>query len=744
MKLAIKSSKIYSGPSIYAQTPVILFSLLEFVTTEEQGVVERVLGALESMFPKLRHDIVSCGAMTETSEIRVSCHLFEHLCMALQDEISTELSCVRSQAAKFLSDNTAIVPYGSYDDPDICLHAAQLAIELMAAAESDQIALSSDIALQQKIEVQLKEFQSFARSRKLKKQDYAFIQAARTSGIPVRKFVGRLLVLGHGQYQQRVNAAKIGLVNVVSNDIAANKDYTRRILSAIGLKVPPYKVVSAGKEAIESAKNIGYPVVVKPNNAGNGKGVTIGVYDRDEVREAYKLAHEFDRSVLIEQFIEGSEYLLLVIKGKFHSALKCLPAHIVGDGFHTIEHLVMQFNSQIHLGNNYPSTKNMLSLDKQADDLLLIQGYDRLSVPAKDVIVYLHRNANPAAGGMAYDVTENVHPDNRMIAERAIRAIGLEFGTVDILTTDIATSMRESNGRINGINSRLGDLLHLWTGIGNAGHARQTLMPMLFPLDRPAKTPIVAVTGIGSTGLMARILANILTKANRKIGLAVEGNIYSVGNPTALKGVSAPQAAQAILLDPDIDIAVLELKPDDVFLNGLDNNPIDHTVIVSPAKAVDDKDTPDSEELDALRLIARTTTGTLYAFEDDGFSMHKEHGDNLPKIYRIRTGTFVPKPVSQPTVSNPASKFWLTLANIGLKSKYPEEEQQPIVIEDFVLFGGLNAEQVETLKSRLNSLASVTGKENALRAILAAYAVAVQLGIEPALAYRALNEFSFD
>ena len=744
MKLAIKSFKIFSGPSIYAQAPVILFSLSEFVTSEEQESIEKILSALESMLPKLHHRTGSCGVMVGTSRIQATCHLFEHLCMALQDKMRHELSCVRSQAAKFLLDNNAIVPYGSFGDPDICLHAAQLAIELMAAVESDQFAESSGVSVQQKIEAQLKEFQSFVRTRKLKKQDYAFINAAQISGIPVRRFAGRLLVLGNGQYQQRVNAAKIGLVNVVSNDIAANKDFTRRMLSVIGLEVPPYRVVSTGREAVDAAKKIGYPVVVKPNNAGNGKGVTIGIYDRDEVREAYKLAHEFDRSVLIEQFIEGSEYLLLVIKGKFHSALKCLPAHVVGDGFHTIDHLVMQFNNQMLSENNHQPGKVMLSLDESADDLLLIQGYDRLSVPAKDVIVYLRRNANPAAGGIAFDVTDNVHPDNCMIAERAIRAIGLEFGTVDILTTDIATSIRESNGRINGINSRLGDMLHLWAGIDNIGHVQQTIMSMLFPPGQPMKIPTVAISGMGNTGLAARILANILTKANWKVGLAVDGSIYSIGNPTALKNVSAPEAAQAILLDPYVDIAVLELKPKDVFLNGLDTNPIDHTVIVSPAKVEDDKVTLGSSELDALRLVARTTTNTLYAFENDGFSIQNEYGDTLPKVYRIRTDTSVPNLVSQSTANRPASKFWSTLANIGLKSKDPKEEQQPIVLEDFVLFGGLNVDQVESLKSRLSSLASVTDKENALRAILAAYAVAVQLGIEPVLAYRTITEFSFD
>lgn len=751
MKLAIKSSKIFSGPSIYAQTPLVLFSLSKLVISKECGEVEKFLDVLESLLPALHSGSESCDVLAEykqngASGISANCHLFEHLCMVLQSEMGDETHCVRSQALKHLRENDAVVSFGSFGDPDVCLNAAQLATELIATARSDQFVQSSDSLVRKNIEAQLKEFRSLVRTRRLKRQDYAFIYAAQMNGIPVRKLVGRLLILGHGKYQQRINGAKTSLVNVVSNDIAVNKNSTRRVLSAIGLTIPSYRVVATVKEAIDAAKFIGYPVVVKPNNAGDGKGVTVGVYDHEEVREAYKLAREFDRSILVEQFLEGSEYLLLVIKGKFHSALKCLPAHVVGDGFHTIDQLVTLYNSRIDSDKNYPFAKSKFSLNRKVDNLLLIQGYDRLSIPAKDVIVFLHRNANPSAGGMAYDVTEDVHTDNRIIAERAMRAIGLDFGTIDMIAADITTSISENGGAINGISARLGDVLYLWGGIDKNNHVPQTIMSSLFPLDQPSKIPIVAVTGTGKTVLTAKILADILTKANRKVGLAVEGSVYSIGNTILLKDASAPEAARAVLLDPDVEVAVLELELKDVLLNGLDNNFINHTVIVSSDELEIgvNKVTLNSEELDALRVVAQTTTGTIYAFENDGFSFSDEYGNSLPKLRRIRTGTNVPKTASQPEVSSTTSKFWSTLANIGLKSKDSKKNQQVVAHEDFVLFGGLNIDQVESLRSRLLSLVTVTDKESTLRAMLAAYVIAAELEIDSILIYRVLNEFSFD
>lgn len=738
MKLAIKSSKIFFGPSIYAQFPVILFSFSESVTSQEQRATERILDVIESILPELRHYTRTSGEMVEgrqNDERRTSRYLFKHLCLALQGVAGIEPSGLRAQqTSSKLRENEVIVPYGLYEDPDVCLHAAQLAIELIAIAESELL----HTAELQNVEARLQEFCSFVRARRLKKQDYAFIHAALANGIPVRKLVGRLLVLGHGQYQQRIHEAKIGLINAVSHDIAENKDNTRRILATIGLRVPRYKLVSTGKEAANAAKQIGYPVVIKPNNASNGKGITIGIYDRDEVRKAYKIAREVDRSVLIEEFVEGNEYRLLVVNGKFHSALKCLPSHVVGNGFHTIDQLVMQFNSQFNSETSHPSIKAMLPLDEVVDDLLLIQGYDRLSVPAKDVIVYLRRNANLSAGGMAYDVTGNVHPGYRMIVERAARAIGLEFAVVDILTTDIAKSMLESNGKINGVSPCLGDLLYLWNGLDKTGHVQQTIMSMLFPSGRPVRIPIVAVTGMGNTGLTAKMLTDILAKAGRQVGLVLDNCTY-IGNETILTNVSLPDAIRAVLLDPDVDIAVIEFKPDDVLLHGLDSSFFNHAVIVDRAESERNQDS-DILELDALRVVACATLDTVYAFENDGFSIPNEHGGTLPRVCRIKTDSNAPKPI----VSNAPSKFWSTLTGIGLKAKNSQEDQQVNVHQDSVLFGGLSVEQVESLRSRLFSIATATDKENMLRVIFVAHAVAVELGIEPALIYRVLSEFSFD
>ena len=306
MNLAIRSSKVFSGPSVYAQFPVILFSLSESITSPERQTVAILLDALEGILPGLRNHMEACGMTAGYRKNREEgapavCHLFEHICMVLQDVVGVEPVCVRAEASHWLGVSDAAVSYVPEEDPDICLHSAQLAVELLAAAESGQLTRLAEDAerLCFDVDILLSKFHAFVQKHRLKKQDHALISAARAGGIPVRKLAGRLLVLGHSRYQQRINGAKTSFTNVVSDDIAANKDYTRRILAYIGLCAPRYKRVNTEREAVKAAKHIGYPGVIKPDNADSGNGVSIGLYVRSEVREEYMRARELDRSLMV-------------------------------------------------------------------------------------------------------------------------------------------------------------------------------------------------------------------------------------------------------------------------------------------------------------------------------------------------------------------------------------------------------------------------------------------------------------
>jgi cyanophycin synthetase len=232
-------------------------------------------------------------------------------------------------------------------------------------------------------------------------------------------------------------------------------------------------------------------------------------------------------------------------------------------------------------------------------------------VPAAGEIVYLRRNANLSSGGTSVDVTGEVHPDNREVAERAARAIGLDIAGVDILSVDISKSLWENGGRICEINSRPGLRSHLWPAVGQPRDVLTPILDMLFPPGRPTRVPVVAVTGNGDTGMAARLLAHLLSTAGHHVGLAVRRRVWSGGRRVGRSRLTPPAAARMILLDPEVDVAVLELRPEEVLRHGLGCDAINIAAVVNgPADAADA--TVARETLDAIRVVARTTRDVVY------------------------------------------------------------------------------------------------------------------------------------
>ncbi|MGI9437420.1 MAG: ATP-grasp domain-containing protein [Geminicoccaceae bacterium] len=488
----------------------------------------------------------------------------------------------------------------------------------------------------------LEAFLAFGLRKMLPVQDRALIRTAEARGIPATRLAGRTIMLGQGRLQQRLSATKTTHTNVVSNDLAANKDYTRRVLGDLGLPVPRYARVRTRKDAVEAARSIGYPVVVKPNNGSMGKGVSVGMKGRHNVRSAFKRAHRQGRSVLIEEMVEGADYRLLVINGKFCAASKRVPGHVVGDGKNTIEDLVAEVNKDPRRGKGPTTSWTIIELDTQADRLIAELGYTRQSVPAAGEVIYLRRNANTSDGGTAADVTDDVHPDNRDIAVLAAKAVGLDIAGVDFLTRDISTSMWENGGKICEINSRPGIRKHIWPAEGKPRDVLNPIVDMLFPKDQPSRVPIVAVMGNGDTETTARMLAHVLTAGGRHVGLAVQQRVYSGDRSTARGPLTVPEAARRILLDPDVDVAILELDAAAVLSQGLGCDVIDAVVVVN-ADQDEIKESGDARsELQAFErafgIVVSAVRGAILVDNADGCATRLEDDGVGDKLCRIATG----------------------------------------------------------------------------------------------------------
>jgi cyanophycin synthetase len=322
--------------------------------------------------------------------------------------------------------------------------------------------------------------------------------------------------------------------------------------------VPQQRLARSVDECVRQAQRLGYPVVVKPLDANHGRGVSINLTTDDEVRVAFEKAREHARTIVIETFLPGFDHRMLVVGGHLVAVAKRVPGHVVGDGTRTIAQLVEVVNSDPRRGIGHEKVLTRLEFDHQAERLLEQKGFTRDTVLPAGEVCFLRSTGNLSTGGTAIDLTDVVHPDNRDMAERAAKAIGLDVGGIDFITVDISRSYREVGGGICEVNAAPGFRMHVAPTEGKPRDVAGPVMDMLFPPGTPARIPIAAITGTNGKTTTSRMLAHIHKMDGRKVGLATTDGVYIDGERTVVGDMTGPKAAQMVLRDPEVDLAVLE------------------------------------------------------------------------------------------------------------------------------------------------------------------------------------------
>jgi len=386
------------------------------------------------------------------------------------------------------------------------------------------------------------------------------VRAAEQRDIPWLRLNEQSLVqLGHGKYQQRIQATVTGRTSHIAVELASDKEETNKILASLGLPVPKQELVRTEEAALRAARRLGGPVVTKPYNGNHGRGITIAISKDEDVIAGFKAAQEHSNSVIVETYLAGDDHRLLVVNGELVAATKRTPGHVVGDGTRSVRELVDIVNSDPRRGVGHEKVLTKLQLDREATVMLEGAGLSFDSVPEKDRVVPLRKTANLSTGGTATDVTDIIHPDNRDMAVRAVRAIGLDVGGVDFLSPNIAESYKSVGGGICEINAAPGFRMHVSPSEGTPRDAAGPVIDMLFPQGAPARVPIAAITGTNGKTTTSRMLAHIAKMAGYTPGLTTTDGVYIDGQRTVEGDMTGPVSTRMVLADPNIDIAVLEI-----------------------------------------------------------------------------------------------------------------------------------------------------------------------------------------
>ena len=416
--------------------------------------------------------------------------------------------------------------------------------------------LQPDAAVDASLDAELEAWLATVQAGGLAPSTQRFAQAAHCRDIPVEAGAG-YIQLGWGCHAQRMNSSFTGNTGVIATGLARNKMQTSRCLNDGGIPVPPGALVSSWPAAAKVAEKLGWPVVVKPANLDQGVGVAPDIRELDTLKRAFERAFRLSpRAVIVERHVTGADHRLLVVGGQLRSATLRIPGGVTGDGTATVAELVKRVNAHPWRGSNKRSLLIALRLDDEAQACLDDQGLQPDGVPETGRFVPLRRTANISTGGTPMDVTSQVHPDNRRLAERAARLVGLDIAGVDFLCPDISRSWREVGGAVCEVNAQPGLRVH-WLG-DMARDINGEIVDWLFR-DKPARIPTAAITGTNGKSTVARMLHHIWMTSGQIAGVCTTNGVWVGHELISDRNLSGLPGGKMLLADPAVAAAVIEM-----------------------------------------------------------------------------------------------------------------------------------------------------------------------------------------
>ena len=574
--MKILDTRVYRGPNLYALRKVIrlkvdLGELEDYPTRKLPGFVDRLL----ELIPTLHEHTCSYAQpggfvrrMTEDEGTWLG-HVLEHVAIELQCLAGTPVTYGKTRGQELPTGQYWVIY--SYDEEAVGLEAGVLALRLIRHLLPPEREAHDPSPFD--FQAELESFVRLAQRRAFGPSTASLVRAAEDRDIPWIRLNERSLVqLGHGKYQRRIQATVTSETRHIAVEIASDKRLTNQILHDLGLPVPRQHRVRTVEGALEAAEELGIPdvpVVVKPLDGNHGRGVSINLRTPEQVRAAFDEAYERSSVVIVETFQEGHDYRILVINGKVLAVAQRVPGHVVGDGVHTIRQLIDLVNTDPRRGVGHEKVLTRLESDVQADRLLEQAGLTLDSVLPAGELFSLRSTGNLSTGGTAIDRTDVLHYDNRIMAERAVKAVGLDVGGVDFISPDISRSYKEVGGAIVEINAAPGFRMHVAPTEGTPRDVAAPVLDMLFPKETPYRIPIAAITGTNGKTTTTRMVGHILKLSGCTVGMTTSDGVYIDGELTVKGDMTGPWASHLVLRDPSVDAAVLETARGGIVRAGL-------------------------------------------------------------------------------------------------------------------------------------------------------------------------------
>ena len=552
--MKIRSINAMKGPNYWSVRRHKLIVMVLDLEDMEEKPTNKISGfreRLEALFPTMIEHRCSVGErggfFQRVDEGTWMGHVIEHIALEIQTLAGMDVGFGRTRGYGEVGVYNVVF---AYMEEKVGRYAAEASVKICEALISgEKYDLAEDIQRMREIR----------EDERLGPSTGSIVEEAAARGIPwIRLNKYSLCQLGYGANQKRIQATVTSETSSIGVELACDKEDTKYLLEQAEVPVPKGDIIRRESSLESTCRYVGYPLVVKPVGGNHGRGITVNIQNYDQALEAFTAAKRVSESIIIEKYITGEDYRLLVINNKLVAAAKRTPAHVVGNGKSTIQELVDEVNKDPRRGYGHENVLTQITINDLTTSILKAKGYTPETVPDDGEKVILKDTANLSTGGTAEDVTDIVHPSNVFMAERISKIIDLDICGIDIMTTDISKPLSETGGAVLEVNAGPGFRMHLAPTTGLPRNVAAPVVDKLFPNGANGRIPIVAVTGTNGKTTTTRLIAHFAKMKGYKVGYTTTDGVY-IQNQLLMSGdCTGPVSAEFVLKDPTVDFAVLE------------------------------------------------------------------------------------------------------------------------------------------------------------------------------------------
>jgi cyanophycin synthetase len=577
--MKIREINAMRGPNYWSvRRHKLIVMVLDLEELEERPTnsIPGFLDRLRDMFPSMYAHRCSVGEpggfFQRVEEGTWMGHVIEHIALEIQSMAGMEVGFGRTRT---YGEHGVYNVVFAYMEEKVGRYAADAAVRIaQALVDGKDYDLAEDI----------QEMREIREAERLGPSTGSIIEEAAARNIPwIRLNRYSLCQLGYGMNQKRIQATVTSQTGSIAVEIACDKEETKYLLEQAEVPVPRGEIIRTEKGLEDAVRYVRYPLVIKPIDGNHGRGITTNIQNWEDAVKAFHAAKEVSRSVIVEKFIVGEDFRLLVIDYKLVAAAKRTPAGVTGNGKSTIQELIDETNADPRRGYGHEKVLTQITIDRITEECIRSAGYTLNSVLAEGEWLKLKDTANLSTGGTSTDVTDLVHPYNVFMAERIARIIGLDICGIDIMASDLSTPLNESGGAVLEVNAGPGFRMHLAPSEGLPRNVAANVVDMLFPPGSEARIPIVAVTGTNGKTTTTRLIAHMMRLKGFKVGYTTTDGVY-IQNRLLMQGdCTGPNSAEFVLKDPTVNFAVLECARGGLLRAGLGFHKCDVGIVTNVA-----------------------------------------------------------------------------------------------------------------------------------------------------------------